>query len=84
MKLRLKDGVKVEALKKLGFKISLDSSMYYKDEKEYTLFVWRENTDEYYKQRYVYLELKERTMVLEDLSLITDLGKLDIFEKVVE
>lgn len=84
MKLRLKEGVKVEELKKLGFKISQDSSTYFINGNGFTLFIWRENTDDYYKQRYVYLELEERQMILEDLSIITDLGKLDIFEKVVE
>lgn len=71
MKLTLEHGF--EELKKYGFIRNVDGSSYDYTTPEYTIFIWRKADDGTFIHRKVYLELVERTMILENFDIIKKL-----------
>ena len=71
MKLRIEHGF--EELKKYGFIKNVDGSSYDCITPQYTIFIWRNHNDQSYEYRKVYLELEERTMILENFDILKKL-----------
>jgi len=80
--LRIKQGVKIEDLKRYGFKREGEGQYYYYPNEECEIFIWRSNKDEGYMQKGIYIETKDYTMVLSELDVLYDLIRDGLVEKV--
>lgn len=79
--LKLRKGVAMDDLKKIGFKRSPGGLSYYKLTDEYEVFIQRFNGDDY-KKNCVYVEIKDYSMILTDLDIFYELIKADLVEVV--
>ena len=69
-----------EDLKRYGFIRRVDGSSYDYVTPEYTIFIWRNHQDGTFVYRKLYLELVERTMILENFDVLEKL----IIDHIVE
>lgn len=62
-----------EDLRKYGFTKNVDGSSYDFITPEYTIFIWRDHHDGSYEYRKLYLEIVEKTMILENFDILKKL-----------
>lgn len=79
--LKIKDNVDLKELKKYGFKLEAEKSYYYKSMNEIEVFVWITKGYDY-KPRYIYIEVKDYSMIVTEFDIIFDLIKDGLVEKV--
>lgn len=80
--LKIKDDVKIEELKKYGFKREPEGSYFYYPNNECEIFIWKSNKDKYYIPKGIYIEAKDNEIILSELDALYDLIKDGLVEKV--
>ena len=81
--MKIKSNVDLKELKKFGFKLEPEKAYYYFNVEECEIFIWVTKGYDY-KPRHIYVETKEHSVILSNLSIIYDLIKADLVEKVDE
>lgn len=71
--MKLRDNIPFEKLKQYGFIRYHDGSSYDYKTEQYTLFIWNRMNTSDYMYRKVYMELVEKTMILDNFDILEKL-----------